>query len=320
MKRSLHGLVGLWLLLWGLAWADGAQLQRVTRVFDALHQSEAALAAGNTSRAQALLTDIRSAADGLRQDTETYVNRARGAADRRQADVLRTVQEIDETFRLEGEADREMRDRQARIADLDVQLAEVARVRVALDARMAELRQEARTRDECRAHPLEGMFYSWECWRLSFADVFANRWKALNNEAADNQRQRIQIEMDRQGAGNERDRAQRSLDMLRARKADLQARRSQLDREQNTLRAAVTRLTDAVQFWRDLGVLVQSNIGTVAMLQDSVQRLAQRASTQAPTPVFDRYDAETVRSLEDTLKDFARSIDDGRNILLADGA
>ena len=101
---------------------------------------------------------------------------------------------------------------------------------------------------------------------------------------------------------------------------DLQARRSQLDREQNTLRAAVTRLTDAVQFWRDLGVLVQSNIGTVAMLQDSVQRLAQRASTQAPTPVFDRYDAETVRSLEDTLKDFARSIDDGRNILLADGA
>ena len=77
MKRSWRGLVGLWVLMWGLAWADGTQLQQVTRVFEALHQSEAALVAGNTARAQALLTDIHGVADGLRRETETYVSRAR---------------------------------------------------------------------------------------------------------------------------------------------------------------------------------------------------------------------------------------------------
>ena len=124
MKRSWRGLVGLWVLMWGLAWADGTQLQQVTRVFEALHQSEAALAAGNTARAQALLTDIHGVADGLRRETETYVSRARSSADGRQAELLRTVQQIDETFRLEGESDRAVREQEARIADLDAQLAQ----------------------------------------------------------------------------------------------------------------------------------------------------------------------------------------------------
>ena len=145
--------------------------------------------------------------------------------------------------------------------------------------------------------------------------MFANRWKALNNDIADNQRQRMRIEGDRQAARDEREAALHRIEMLKARKAELQARRSQLEGEEKTLRAAVVRLTDAVVFWRDLGVLINSDIGTVETLQDSVQR----ADAQAPTPVFDRYDAESVRSLEDTLKDFARSIDNGRNILLATG-
>ncbi len=319
MKRSWRGLVGLWVLMWGLAWADGTQLQQVTRVFEALHQSEAALAAGNTARAQALLTDIHGVADGLRRETETYVSRARSSADGRQAELLRTVQQIDETFRLEGESDRAVREQEARIADLDAQLAQAQAVRTGLDAQMAEYQREVQIRNECLAHPLEGIFYSWDCWRLSFQDVFANRWKALNNDIADNQRQRMRIERDRQAARDEREDALRRIEMLKARKAELQARRSRLEGEERTLRAAVVRLTDAVVFWRDLGVLIKSDIGTVAMLQDSVQRLARRADAQAPTPVFDRYDAESVRSLEDTLKDFARSIDNGRNILLAPG-
>lgn len=319
MKRSWQGLVGLWVLIWGLAWADDTQLQQVTRVFEALHQSEAALAAGNTARAQALLTDIHGAAEGLRRETETYVSRARSAADARQAEALSTVQQIDETFRLEGESDRAVREQEARIADLDAQLAQAEAVRVSLDAQMAEYQREVKIRAECKGQPLEGIFYSWDCWRLSFQDVFANRWKALNNDIADNQRQRMQLAAARQAATNERENAQRRIGMLKARKAELQARRSQLEGEEKTLRVAVVRLTDALQFWRDMGVLIKSDIGTVEMLQDSVQRLARRADAQAPSPVFDRYDAESVRSLEDTLKDFARSIDNGRNILLAPG-
>ena len=100
-----------------------------------------------------------------------------------------TVQQIDETFRLEGESDRAVREQEARIADLDAQLAQAQAVRTGLDAQMAEYQREVQIRNECLAHPLEGIFYSWDCWRLSFQDVFANRWKALNNDIADNQRQ-----------------------------------------------------------------------------------------------------------------------------------
>ena len=137
------------------------------------------------------------------------------------------------------------------------------------------------------------------------------------HDIQDNARQRGALERERWAAMNERDGLLRNIEMLKSRKLEFQSQRAQLDSQVKTLRAAVTRLTDAVQFWRDMGVLIRSDIGTVDFLKDGVQRLAQRAGTEAPAPVFDRYDAETVRSLEQTLKDFARSIDEGRNILLA---
>ena len=171
MKQVWRSIVGVWLLVWSLAWAGGAQLQQVTQVFDALHRSEAALAAGDTTRAQALLGDIQGAAKALERETQDYVNRAREQADRRQAEALVTTQRIDELYQQELLADKTVREREARIAELDAQLAQNSAVRTRLDADMAEYMREVKIRAECKAQPLEGMFYSWECWRLSFADA-----------------------------------------------------------------------------------------------------------------------------------------------------
>ncbi|MBK6973017.1 MAG: hypothetical protein IPH26_08720 [Sterolibacteriaceae bacterium] len=51
-------------------------------------------------------------------------------------------------------------------------------------------------------------------------------------------------------------------------------------------------------------------------MQQSLQILAKRANRTSTAPVFDSYDKEAVRSLEATLIDFARTLDNNTNILL----
>jgi len=79
----------------------------------------------------------------------------------------------------------------------------------------------------------------------------------------------------------------------------------------------VVSLTDATLFWRDTATLIGSRITSIGTLQESLQLLAKRARGTSTAPVFDSYEKEEVRSLEATLIDFARTLDNGTNILLS---
>ena len=317
MPKLIHALVMLLVLAFRPAAADTTQLALVERTFEALRQSSTALEQGDTARAQGLLSDIKGSAEALRNTAESFARQAGTAADRREAEAREVTTRITETFRAEEAADQEIKGLEARIADLNAQLVKANETRDQLEAQSAIHRQEVQMRQECKAHFWDGIFYSTECWRLSFQDVFAHRWIDLNNEIAGNQSQRNEIERARWSLQNQLSAQQRTLAETRARKVELDAQRSALEQQAKTLRAAVVSLSDAALFWTDTVTLIGSNIATIDTLQDGLQLLAKRAGTSAPGPVFDRYDQQAVRSLEDTLKDFARTLDDRSNILLA---
>jgi chromosome segregation ATPase len=160
------------------------------------------------------------------------------------------------------------------------------------------------------------MFYSWACWRLSFQDVFASRWAYLKNDIEGNNAQRINIENTRRDLSGQLSTQQARAREASARKVQLESQRQTLEKQSKTLRAAVVSLSDASLFWTDTARLIDSKITSVETLQQNLQILVGRANKSSSSPVFDRYDKEEVRSLEATLVDFARTMDNQTNILL----
>jgi DNA repair exonuclease SbcCD ATPase subunit len=185
-----------------------------------------------------------------------------------------------------------------------------------LDAQFAVYQQEVRIRADCKSRFAEGIFYSWDCWRLSFQDVFANRVTQLNNDITDNARQRNDIEAARRNLHGQLNDQERRLNEARGRKAQLEKQRTQLEQQVKVLKAAVVRLSEASSFWTDTATLIGSRITSIETLQQGVQLLMKRANQTTASPVFDTYDKEEIRSLEKTLIDFARTLDDRTNILL----
>lgn len=316
MFTLIHAFVVCLMLAVGLARADPSQLLLVERSFEALRQSAAALDKGDSAQARRLLDDIKGSAETLRRSAEGFGQQAAVAADRREAEARELTARITETFRAEQAADQEIQGLEARITDLNTQLNQANATRDQLVAQAAVHAQEVRMRQECKAHFMEGIFYSGECWRLSFADVFAHRWINLNNEIESNRLQRNDIETARWKLREQVSAQLASLGETRARKAELETRRGALEQQVSTLRAAVVSLSNAALFWTDTVTLIDSSIASIDTLQQGLQLLAKRAGATAPAPVFDRYDQEVVRSLEDTLKDFARTLDDRSSILL----
>ncbi|MBK6973019.1 MAG: hypothetical protein IPH26_08730 [Sterolibacteriaceae bacterium] len=317
MSKLLGGIaIAIALVLTVTAAQAGDQLTLVQRTFDALRQSATALEQGDAGKAQALLAGIKSSAEALRGTAERFGKQAAAAAEQREAEARAVTTKITETYQAEQAADKEIRELEAQIATLTVQLEAANTMRNALEAQAAVYRREVAMRNECKNQPLEGIFYSGECWRLSFEDVFANRWIALNNNIKDNNTQRNNIENARHNLNGQLNSQQGKLGETRARKAQLEAQRTRLEQQVKTLRAAVVSLSDASVFWTDTVTLIGSKITSIETLQQSLQILAKRANRTSTAPVFDSYDKEAVRSLEATLIDFARTLDNNTNILL----
>lgn len=296
--------------------AEETQLALVQRTFDALKQSASALDHGDANKALTLLNGIKSSSEQLRGTAELFARQAATAADLRESEARGVTQKITETFQAEQAADKEIRELEARGADLTAQLERANANRDALAAQADEYRREVKMRNECKDHFMEGIFYSGECWRLSFADLFAHRWIDLNNNINDNNAQRRNIEAARYDLSRQLNAQQGRLNETRARKTQLEAQRQQLETQVRTLRAAVVSLSDASVFWTDTVTLIESRITSIETLQQNVKLLVGRADRKANAPVFDSYDKETVRSLEATLIDFARTLDNRTNILL----
>lgn len=286
------------------------------RTFDALKQSATALERGDTDKATALLASIKTAAENLHATAERFGKQAAATEKQREAEARAVVEQITQTFNAEQAAAREVNELTARIADSTAQLERANQVRAILEIQAEAYRREVQLRRECLAQPLQGMFYSWECWRLSFEDVFASRWIHLNNAIEGNNTERRNIENARRDLGNQLAGQQNLLRETTARKQRLEAQRQALHQQAKTLRAAVVSLSDASLFWNDTVVLIGSRITSIETLQQGVQILVGRANKAAPSPVFDSYDKEEVRSLEATLIDFARTLDKQTNILL----
>jgi len=302
-------------LVLGTAQAE-TQVALVQRTFDALKQSAAALEQGDANRGLGLLESIKASAETLRATAERFGKQAAEAEKQREAEARSVTTQITDTYRAEQAADKEVGELTAKINDLAAQLTAANATRDALAAQSAEYGREVQIRRECLAQPLEGMFYSWACWRLSFQDVFASRWAYLKNDIEGNNAQRINIENTRRDLSGQLSTQQARAREASARKVQLESQRQTLEKQSKTLRAAVVSLSDASLFWIDTARLIDSKITSVETLQQNLQILVGRANKSSSSPVFDRYDKEEVRSLEATLVDFARTMDNQTNILL----
>lgn len=314
MSRLLRTIaIALTLVLTvGVAQAE-TQLALLQRTFDALRQSATALEQGDVRKAQALLAGIKSSAETLRGTAERFAKQAKETEKLREAEARDVTTKITETYQAEQAADKEVRDLQPKIADLTTQLEKANVTRNALEAQAVVYRRDQQMRQECKDHFMDGMFWSGECWRLAFTDPSGER---LVNDTNDNNRQRNNIENARRDLNGRLYDQQRQLSETGARKAQLESQRRVLDQEAKTLRAAVVSLSDASLFWTDTATLIASKLTSIETLQQNVQLLVGRANRTSAAPVFDSYDKEEVRSLEATLMDFARTLDNHTNILL----
>jgi chromosome segregation ATPase len=317
MAKLLYAVaLALTLCLSAAAAKAETHLALVQRTFDALKQSATALDRGDLGKATTLLAGMKSSAETLRGTAEQFAKQAEATAKLREAEARDMTTQITKIYAAEQAADKEVRNLEAGIADLSKQLEKANATKRELDAQAAVYYQEVRMRQECRSHFAEGIFWSGECWRLSFQDVFANRWRHLNNDIEGNNRQRNDIENARRDLTGQLNAQQGNLNETRRRKAQLEAHRAGLEQQVKTLKAAVVNLTDAASFWTDTATLIGSRITSIGTLQQSVQLLMKRANRTATAPVFDSYDKEEVRSLEATLINFAQTLDKGTNILL----
>lgn len=292
------------------------QLALLERTFGALKQSATALEQGDPAKALGLLDSIRSSAETLRETAGRFAKQAAEAEKQREAEARGVAAKITETFQAEQAADKEVSALTAQIASLTVQLSAANTTRDMLATQAAIYRQEVQLRRECKDHFAEGIFWSGECWRLSFEDVFANRWRHLNNDIDGNMKQRDAIERARGDLNRQLAAQQGKVNAASARKLQLEDQRRMLDQQAKTLRAAVVSLSDASLFWTDTATLIASKITSIETLQQNLKILVGRANRNSAAPVFDSYEKEEVRSLEATLKDFARTLDNRTNILL----
>jgi hypothetical protein len=299
----------------GIAQAE-TQLALVQRTFGALRQSAAALEQGDASKAQALLAGIKSSAETLRGAAERFAKQAAETEKVREAEARAVTEKITSTYQAEQAADNKVRELEAKIADSKAQLEKANATRDSLQAQSNEYQREARFRKECKEHFADGFFWDIECTKLGFQDLFANRWINLNSDIASNNTQRNNIENARRDLDKQLNFQQGELGNTRTRKAQLENQRRVLDQQAKTLRAAVVSLSDASLFWTDTATLIGSKITSIDTLRENVQILAKRANRPSAAPVFDSYDKEEVRSLEATLIDFARTLDNNTNILL----
>lgn len=300
----------------GMACAE-SQLALVQRTFNALNQSSAALDRGDVARAQTLLADVRSSAETLKGNAEHFEQQARASEERVEAEARRTADLATQTAQAAVAAENEVRGLEGKIAESRTKLEKANQTRVSLENQMRVYQEEVALRNECKAHFMDGLFWSGECWRLGWADLTSKRWEALNRDIVDNNTQHNRIENEQLSLRRQFYTQEATLRQTQERKRELDASSQMLGQRVKTLKATVVSLSSASKFWRETATLIGSNVTSIETLQQNLKILSGRAQAKSPAPVFDSYDKEEVRSLQATLIDFARTIDNGTNILLA---
>ena len=304
------------LFLTATAALAGDQERLVRTAFDALRQSSDALDRGDHNRAASLLLGIQSTTRTLHNSAETFQKKAKDAADRTQSQLLANQTRIDETIRDERSVQTEQDNLSATIAQLTAKLNDLHPRLEQLERDMEPLHAEARKRQWCNDNVFKALF-DGDCIKFGFQDLFAGRWKDLNNQIADVRRQQDELHGKLQNLTGELRGKQVRLGNVAIQRRSLETERRYLQQQSGTFRDAVTSLADASKFWAETIVLIGSKLSSIETLQESVHLLVKRADAKTPTPVFDSYDKTEITSLENSLLQFARALDNNTNILLA---
>jgi hypothetical protein len=290
------------------------EASRTRAVIDAFVRAADALERGDRAGALRDLDGMAASVTSLRASAERYRTLARTMESTCQTRSVAIVNEIAATYQQQQRKEAEAADLEARSRNLGAQLQQLQSNIAALQARMQPLIEEANFRNACAS---DAWFYfkTGRCWELGFKDLFENRYRHLNNEAADLNRQQQNARQERGRLDQERRLRTNEANEARNRVAQLEAQRRHLESLDRATRGAATSLSDITLFWAQAETIMQGRLSNgIEMLRDVVPSLDRTADA----PVFDDIDKRQIRSLRDTMIDFSQSIDSGKNFLSSD--
>jgi chromosome segregation ATPase len=276
-------------------------LQLVQRTFDALRQSQAALDHGDFDKARSLLTDIGATVETLRGTADQYSTQAGTLADQRQKEAEAVATQSTKAYQDEQTEDKAVRDHLPQIAGKERQIHETVEQRRQLEREKEKMERKSKS--------LMARRYA----ELSFRGAEFRQLPTLIN---DKQTQIDRLQSELNNLNQQLNQHQTAVAQARQRIQELGQRRAELDKQLLTLRAAVVNLQDASVFWKELTILIDhQKSGSVENLKENLRLRLKRAGAHSTTPVFDSYDKLEFVTLEDALKNFAQTLDNGTNIL-----
>ncbi|WP_144186775.1 hypothetical protein [Elioraea rosea] len=314
--RALARFVVSLLLCAGLAAAAAAaEQQELTRsALEGLAESAKALQRGDSRHAAALLEQMTGNVATLSATAERYREAARSAEQCWQARSIAIIGEIEQGFGRQQALEAE----EARLSgELRIQREQAERDRqqqLAFEIAMHALAAEANFRNRCSAD-IKFYFDNFgRCFGAVAETVFTTRDQQIRNAYNDINRQRmVTLRNIADGEGRQRDLVSR-IEADHAAVEVLRSRRAALEQQDAAVRRAITTLSDVTQFWSSaqslLGTRVANQLGLLNDLLPTLERTKK-------SPVFDRADRDEIKSLRRTLLDFAKSVDDQSNFLLA---
>ncbi len=288
---------------------------RTRAVIDAFVRAAAALERGDRATAAQDLDGMAASVSSMREVAERYSGLAQTMGSACQARSVAVVNEIQTTYQQEKQKEDELTELKARSQNLDAQSQQLQSDIGRVNAEKQPLIEEAKYRNRCAAEP--GLWFQGgnRCWEFSVQDAFNNRYQHVNDHLADLQRQQRNLLQVGGDLARESARLQNEANQARNRKAELEAQRRRLETLDRATRAAATTLSDINLFWSQAETMMRGRMSNgIELLRDVVPALDKTAEA----PLFDNFDKQQVRSLRDTMLDFAQSIDSGKNFLSSD--
>jgi hypothetical protein len=295
--------------------AGSDEAARTRAAIDAFLHAAGALEHGDRAAAAQELDGMVASVTGLRVVAARYSGLAQKAQLSCQARAIAVTNEIQTTYQQEKQKENELAELATRSANLDTQWEKLQSDIVKVNAERQPLIEEASYRNRCANDWKLWLEGGNRCWDLSFQDAFNNRYQHVNNHLADLQGQQQSLLQVRSNLGLDRVRLQNEANQARTRKDELEAQRRRLEGLDRATRAAVTTLSDINLFWAQAEAIMNGRMSNgLDLLRDVVPALDKTVEA----PLFDDFDKQQIRSLRDTMVDFAQSVDSGKNFLSSD--
>ncbi|WP_144186776.1 hypothetical protein [Elioraea rosea] len=299
----------------GGARADDQRAQ-TRAALNALEQATVALERGDTGEAAFLLAYMSDSVKALNATAQRYRETARAAEQQCQARSVALISAIETNHARQQELERQDEQLGAEIRVQREQVENYLAGQGPLGARAREIREEIHFTALCIND--NGFYYDTRNFGRCFVKVWESRTSTrigqLNDELNDLSRRYMALQNAINAAEEKQRMLQSELAVHRTETAELRAQRAGLEQQDRAVRLAVVALSDVTVFWDKalslLGVNVANRLG---LLKDLLPTL----DVTSHVPVFDDYDRSEIRSLRATLHDFATSVDERDNFLLA---